>query len=151
MVGEMRDTETANVAVSAALSGQLVMTTLHSNDAVRTIDRLLELGVERHSIASALTGIVAQRLVRLLCRHCRAKTVISPAEALDFGMDRSALSMYRADASVAKGQATAGAQASSNSFSLTTQFGMRWQVAGQVWRLRRALVSPAINACISMA
>ncbi|MBC5816219.1 MAG: type II/IV secretion system protein, partial [Candidatus Eremiobacteraeota bacterium] len=87
MVGEMRDAETADVAVSAALSGQLVMTTLHSNDAVRTLDRLLELGVERHSIASAMTGIVAQRLVRVLCRHCRVQSVVSQAEAQDFGIE----------------------------------------------------------------
>lgn len=86
MVGEMRDPETANVAVSAALSGQLVITTLHSSDAARTIDRLLELEVERHSIASALSGIVAQRLVRLLCRHCRAPGTITPHEARDFGV-----------------------------------------------------------------
>lgn len=71
MVGEIRDSETANVAVSAALSGQLVLTTLHSGDAPRTISRLLDIGVDRHSLASALTGIVAQRLVRKLCLYCR--------------------------------------------------------------------------------
>jgi type IV pilus assembly protein PilB len=87
MVGEMRDAETANVAVSAALSGQLVITTLHSNDAVRAIDRLLELGVKRHSIASGVSGIVAQRLVRLLCRHCRVRASATPHEAEDFGID----------------------------------------------------------------
>lgn len=71
MVGEVRDRETADVAVSAALSGQLVLTTLHSNDAPRTIARLIDIGVDRHSLASALTGIVAQRLVRKLCLYCR--------------------------------------------------------------------------------
>jgi type II secretory ATPase GspE/PulE/Tfp pilus assembly ATPase PilB-like protein len=68
MVGEMRDGETAAVAVSAALAGQLVFTTLHANDAPRTIDRLAELGVARHSLAAALTAVVAQRLVRARCR-----------------------------------------------------------------------------------
>jgi type II secretory ATPase GspE/PulE/Tfp pilus assembly ATPase PilB-like protein len=71
MVGEMRDAETAAVAVSAALAGQIVFTTLHANDAPRTIDRLAELGVARHSLAAALTAVVAQRLVRTLCEQCR--------------------------------------------------------------------------------
>lgn len=72
MVGEMRDEETAAIAASAALSGQLVLTTLHASDAPRSIDRLLELGIARHSIASALTAVVAQRLVRRVCARCEA-------------------------------------------------------------------------------
>ena len=72
MIGEMRDAETASVAISAALSGQFVLTTLHSNDAPRTIERLVELGQGRHAIAAALFGIVSQRLVRRLCIVCRA-------------------------------------------------------------------------------
>jgi type II secretory ATPase GspE/PulE/Tfp pilus assembly ATPase PilB-like protein len=78
MVGEMRDGETAAVAVSAALAGQLVFTTLHANDAPRTIDRLAELGVARHSLAAALTAVVAQRLVRALCDRCRVREAIPP-------------------------------------------------------------------------
>ncbi|HEV2738913.1 MAG TPA: ATPase, T2SS/T4P/T4SS family, partial [Candidatus Elarobacter sp.] len=76
MVGEMRDGETAAVAVSAALAGQVVFTTLHANDAPRTIDRLVELGVARHSLAAALTAVVAQRLVRTLCEQCRVREPI---------------------------------------------------------------------------
>jgi type II secretory ATPase GspE/PulE/Tfp pilus assembly ATPase PilB-like protein len=72
MVGEMRDAATASIAISAALSGQLVLTTLHSNDAPRSIDRLLELGLDRHAIGAALFGILSQRLVRRLCPNCRA-------------------------------------------------------------------------------
>ncbi|MEA2787024.1 MAG: type pilus assembly protein PilB [Candidatus Eremiobacteraeota bacterium] len=79
MIGEMRDTETAAVAVSAALAGQVVFATLHANDAPRTIDRLVELGVARHSLAAALTAVVAQRLVRTLCEQCRVRERI-PAE-----------------------------------------------------------------------
>ncbi len=76
MIGEIRDAETAAVGVSAALAGQTVFATVHSNDAARTIDRLVELGVERHSLAAALTAVVAQRLVRKLCPACRqAETV----------------------------------------------------------------------------
>lgn len=73
MVGEMRDRETAEVAASASLSGQLVMTTLHSSDAPSALDRLLELGIERHTIAAGLTAIVAQRLVRVLCKFCKIR------------------------------------------------------------------------------
>jgi type II secretory ATPase GspE/PulE/Tfp pilus assembly ATPase PilB-like protein len=82
MVGEMRDGETAAVAVSAALAGQVVFTTLHANDAPRTIDRLVELGVARHSLAAALTAVVAQRLVRALCEQCRVREPI-PAQLRD--------------------------------------------------------------------
>ncbi|HEX3551275.1 MAG TPA: GspE/PulE family protein [Candidatus Elarobacter sp.] len=79
MVGEMRDGETAAVATSAALGGQLVFTTLHANDAPRAIDRLVELGVARYALAAALTAVVAQRLVRTLCEQCRAREPIPPS------------------------------------------------------------------------
>lgn len=70
MVGEMRDSETAGVAASAALSGQLVLTTMHSFDASRALERLVDLGVPRHALAASLTGIVSQRLVRTSCSTC---------------------------------------------------------------------------------
>jgi type II secretory ATPase GspE/PulE/Tfp pilus assembly ATPase PilB-like protein len=76
MIGEMRDAETAAVGVAAALAGQTVFATVHSNDAPRTIDRLVELGVERHSLAAALTAVVAQRLVRKLCTACSRPDVL---------------------------------------------------------------------------
>ena len=76
MIGEMRDAETVGVGVSAALAGQTVFATVHSNDAPRTVDRLVELGVERHSLAAAVTAVVAQRLVRRLCVHCRRSSSI---------------------------------------------------------------------------
>ena len=71
MIGEMRDAETASVAVSAALCGQLVLTTLHSADAPGAIDRLMELGAGARSLAGALTGVLAQRLLRQLCPQCK--------------------------------------------------------------------------------
>lgn len=74
MIGEMRDEETARVAVSAALSGQLVLTTLHASDAPRTLERLEELGMQRHAIAAGLSGVLAQRLVRRLCATCRRRS-----------------------------------------------------------------------------
>lgn len=73
MLGEMRDAESASVAMSAALSGQLVMTTLHASDAPRAIERLVEFGLNRHTLAAGLSAIVSQRLLRRLCRQCRSK------------------------------------------------------------------------------
>jgi type II secretory ATPase GspE/PulE/Tfp pilus assembly ATPase PilB-like protein len=72
MVGELRDTETANVAMSAALSGQLVLTSMHSSSAPLAVERLIELGVARHAIAAGLSAIISQRLVRRSCDACAA-------------------------------------------------------------------------------
>ncbi|HEY0798899.1 MAG TPA: GspE/PulE family protein [Candidatus Baltobacteraceae bacterium] len=91
MVGEMRDAETANTAISAALSGQMVFTTLHSNDAPRTIERLGELGVARSSLAAGITAILAQRLVRRLCPHCKRGVRVDEALAEKFGLQRDRL------------------------------------------------------------
>lgn len=96
MVGEMRDDETAAVAAAAALSGQLVMTTLHSNDAPTAIDRLSELGVARHTLASGLTVVLAQRLVRVLCGNCRVPFIIGERLAQAFSIE-SGLRAYRAE------------------------------------------------------
>jgi len=73
MVGEMRDHETAEIAIQASLTGHLVFSTLHTNSAVETITRLLEMGMEPFNFADALLGIVAQRLVRTLCKNCKEK------------------------------------------------------------------------------
>ena len=71
MVGEVRDQETLRIAIQAALTGHLVFATLHTNDAISSVTRLLDMGIESFFISSALTGITAQRLVRRLCPHCR--------------------------------------------------------------------------------
>ena len=73
MVGEIRDKETADMAVQSALTGHLVLSTLHTNDAPTAISRLLDIGVPYYLIKSGLVGIMAQRLVRTLCPHCKAK------------------------------------------------------------------------------
>jgi len=73
MLGEMRDAESAGVAMSAALSGQLVMTTLHASDAPRAIERLVEFGLRPNTLAAGLSAIVSQRLVRRLCQRCASK------------------------------------------------------------------------------
>lgn len=70
MIGEIRDTETAKIAVRASITGHLVLSTLHTNDSLNTIERLLDMGVERYLLSSALTGIVSQKLARKLCPHC---------------------------------------------------------------------------------
>jgi type II secretory ATPase GspE/PulE/Tfp pilus assembly ATPase PilB-like protein len=71
MVGEIRDAETAEIAVQAALTGHLVFSTLHTNDAAGAISRLLEMGVQDYLLSSSLLGVLAQRLVRRLCPSCR--------------------------------------------------------------------------------
>ncbi|MFA6033249.1 MAG: GspE/PulE family protein [Myxococcota bacterium] len=78
MVGEIRDQETADMAVQSALTGHMVYSSLHTNDTAGTIGRLLELGVKPYLLASALTGIVAQRLVRTICPHCRKEAFLTP-------------------------------------------------------------------------
>lgn len=78
MVGEVRDAETANIAVQASLTGHLVLATLHTNDAVSAVTRLLDLGVDSVLLASTLTGVIAQRLVRLVCPSCRVETFLTP-------------------------------------------------------------------------
>ncbi len=70
MIGEIRDSETAKIAVRASITGHLVLSTLHTNDSLTTIERLLDMDVERYLLASSLTGIVSQKLARALCPHC---------------------------------------------------------------------------------
>ncbi|NWH03848.1 GspE/PulE family protein [Desulfobacter latus] len=86
MVGEIRDLETAQAAVQAALTGHLVLSTLHTNDAVSTVFRLLDLGIPPYLIHSALTGIVAQRLVRKICPHCTQSFEMDRRELADLGL-----------------------------------------------------------------
>ena len=71
MIGEIRDTETAKIAIRASITGHLVLSTLHTNDSLNTIERLLDMDVERYLLASSLSGIISQRLARRLCPHCR--------------------------------------------------------------------------------
>lgn len=80
MVGEIRDVETADMAIQAALTGHLVLSTLHTNDAPAAITRLLDLGVPAYLIHSAMLGIMAQRLVRTLCPHCKTPAPIEQAK-----------------------------------------------------------------------
>jgi len=79
MVGEIRDRDTAQMAIQSALTGHLVFSTLHTNDAAGAVSRMLDLGVEPYLLASSLLGVLAQRLVRRLCDRCR--TTYQPTEA----------------------------------------------------------------------
>ncbi|WP_302328580.1 GspE/PulE family protein [Salirhabdus salicampi] len=80
MVGEIRDRETADMAVRASITGHLVFSTLHTNDSIGTINRLKDMGVELFLIASSINGVVSQRLVRRLCRDCRKPSPVSVSE-----------------------------------------------------------------------
>ena len=79
MVGEIRDSETADIAIRAALTGHQVFSTLHTNDSTGAVTRLIDMGVEAFLISSALEGVLAQRLVRKICPHCRTENPVMPA------------------------------------------------------------------------
>jgi type IV pilus assembly protein PilB len=85
MVGEIRDRETAQIAIEAALTGHLVLSTLHTNDAATSITRLIEMGIEPFLVASALDAVVAQRLVRVLCPHCKRRVILPMSTLREYG------------------------------------------------------------------
>jgi general secretion pathway protein E len=87
MVGEVRDPETAGIALQAALTGHLVLATLHTNDSATAVTRLLELGVDPFILSSTLVGVVAQRLVRLVCPNCRVETFLTNDQMSLIGLD----------------------------------------------------------------
>jgi general secretion pathway protein E len=99
MVGEMRDLETARIAVQSALTGHVVLSTLHTNDAASGVTRLLEMGVEDYLLTSTINGILAQRLVRKLCPHCREPYLALPELAARFasiGAEPATVELHRA-------------------------------------------------------
>jgi general secretion pathway protein E len=81
MVGEIRDSETADIALRSALTGHLLLSTLHTNDATSSLSRLMDMGIENFLISSTLLGVLAQRLTRKLCLHCKEETKLAPAIA----------------------------------------------------------------------
>jgi type IV pilus assembly protein PilB len=86
MVGEIRDTETAQIAIQSALTGHLVFTTVHANNVVDVLGRFLNMGVEPYNFVSALNCVLAQRLVRMICTHCKTPVRYSDAELESFGL-----------------------------------------------------------------
>ena len=96
MVGEIRDLETAEIAIQAALTGHLVFSTLHTNDAPGAVTRLQDMGCEPYLVCSVLGGVLAQRLVRRMCRSCRAPDHPDPAQLLAIGVtDATEADLYR--------------------------------------------------------
>ena len=85
MIGEIRDLETGGIAIKAALTGHLVLSTLHTNDAPSTITRMVDMGVEAFNVASAVNLVVAQRLVRRICKDCKAPATYTPLEIASLG------------------------------------------------------------------
>ena len=95
MVGEIRDLETAEIAVQASLTGHLVFSTLHTNDAPGAIARLNDMGVEPFLIASSLLGVMAQRLIRTLCPHCKTAIEITEDQCHELGLNYKALKSHQ--------------------------------------------------------
>lgn len=91
LVGEIRDGETAEIAIQAALTGHLVLSTLHTNDAPSAITRLVDMGIERYLLSSTVVGILAQRLVRRICSHCRVGYTPSDEQLQELGIQRKEL------------------------------------------------------------
>jgi type IV pilus assembly protein PilB len=101
LVGETRDHETAKTAIEASLTGHLVLTTLHTNDAPGAIARLTEMGIEPFMISSSLLGVLAQRLMRRVCTECRIPYHPTPEELARYGLtlsgDGEQLTFYKAN------------------------------------------------------
>jgi len=88
MVGEIRDTETAKIAIQAALTGHMVFSTLHTNTAPSAITRLIDMGVEKFLVSSSVLAVLAQRLVRKLCKHCKEEDIIAEHHIDNFGFNK---------------------------------------------------------------
>jgi len=86
MVGEIRDAETAEIAIQASLTGHLVLSTLHTNDSASAVTRLVDMGIEPFLVASSLSGVVAQRLVRRLCPDCKIPYAPTAVQARSVGL-----------------------------------------------------------------
>jgi type II secretory ATPase GspE/PulE/Tfp pilus assembly ATPase PilB-like protein len=99
MIGEIRDLDTSEIAMQAALTGHLVLSTLHTNDAPEAISRLVDIGVESYLISSSVMGILAQRLVRTICPDCKVPYQVDPKVMKDLGEDvlksKGSLTLYR--------------------------------------------------------
>lgn len=94
LVGEIRDTETADTAITAALTGHLVLTTLHTNDAPFAITRLIDMGIKPFLVATSLQGIMAQRLVRMICTNCREPVQYIPEQLSEMGFETETLKNF---------------------------------------------------------
>lgn len=108
MVGEIRDLETAEIAIKAAQTGHLVLSTLHTNSAAETLTRLLNMGVPSYNVASSVTIIIAQRLARRLCPHCKIPEELSEPQLIEQGFPADKLAQVKLFKPVGCGQCTGG-------------------------------------------
>ena len=118
LIGEIRDQETAQIAVQASLTGHLVFSTLHTNDAPGALTRLVDMGVEPYLVASSLEAVLAQRLVRVLCQHCKQEDHSPTAQAF-----KASLGIPRAPRFIAR---LAAGNAVTRDFTVGTQFSNGW-------------------------
>ena len=95
MIGEIRDEETARIAITASLTGHLVLSTLHTNTAAEALARLMDMGIEPYLLASAVSGVLSQRLVRRLCEHCKTTYPVSAADKRVLQLPASITLLYR--------------------------------------------------------
>jgi type IV pilus assembly protein PilB len=95
MIGEIRDADTAQIAVRAAITGHLVLSTLHTNDTASAVARLINMGIEPYLLSSSLAGVVAQRLVKKICTNCKVAYEITEREAKRFGIHR--INIYKGE------------------------------------------------------
>jgi type IV pilus assembly protein PilB len=98
MVGEIRDSETGSIAVKAALTGHLVLSTVHTNDAPSTVDRLIDMGIEPFLVAASVNLVLAQRLVRKICGKCKTSVELHPEALMELGItepEGKALTFYK--------------------------------------------------------
>lgn len=94
MIGEIRDEETARIAMAAALTGHLVLSTLHTNTAAEALTRLLDMGIEPYLLAATISGVLSQRLVRVICEHCKTDYELSPAERVALNLPPEIEQLY---------------------------------------------------------
>ena len=156
MIGEMRDGETAQIGVQSALTGHLVLSTLHTNTAAAAITRLEDMGIERYLITSSVNGVLAQRLVRKLCEHCREPFKPSEETLAEHGLQRFMQSaddpIYRAGAvRLVRIRAIAVVPASMNCLCWTAPCTRRFWAAPMPPRYTRRRVAMVCIPCLRMA
>ncbi|UFS62157.1 GspE/PulE family protein [Sulfurimonas sp. HSL-3221] len=121
MVGEIRDSETAEIAIQAALTGHLVFSTLHTNNATASITRLVDMGIEQFLISSSLLGVLAQRLVRKLCPECKQQTVLADEYAEELDLPKGAVVFEEQGCKACNYTGYAGRQAIGEFFEMTDE------------------------------
>lgn len=122
MVGEIRDGETAEIAIQAALTGHLVFSTLHTNNSTASITRLVDMGVQQFLIGSSLLGVLAQRLVRKLCNECKVEDKITEEYAEEFGLPSGAVIYEEKGCKACNYTGYAGRQAIGEFFEMNDDF-----------------------------